>query len=194
MTDKYKRGKIYKIVCNKTGLQYVGSTCEPTLSRRLAVHKNDYNNYLNKKRRNITSFEVLKNNDYSIILIEDYPCNRKEQLLQRERWFIENTECVNKRTPYISCDEHIEHKKEQQHTYYEKNKDIILERNKKYYDCNKTNILEQKKSYYQEHKDIILENSKIKIDCECGGKYTIQNKTNHFKTKLHKNYCQEITS
>ena len=32
----YSKGKIYKIVCNVTGLVYVGSTCEPTLARRLA--------------------------------------------------------------------------------------------------------------------------------------------------------------
>ena len=27
--EKYQKGKIYKIVCNKTGLVYIGSTIQP---------------------------------------------------------------------------------------------------------------------------------------------------------------------
>ena len=38
----YSKGKIYKIVCNNTGLIYIGSTCEPTLARRLAKHVGNY--------------------------------------------------------------------------------------------------------------------------------------------------------
>ncbi len=38
----YKLGKIYKIVCNITGKVYYGSTCEPTLARRLAKHAGNY--------------------------------------------------------------------------------------------------------------------------------------------------------
>ena len=50
----YQLGKIYKIVCNKTGLIYVGSTCEPTLARRLVKHKADYNQYLKENRNYVT--------------------------------------------------------------------------------------------------------------------------------------------
>ena len=60
----YKNGKIYKIVCNTTGLQYIGSTCNPYLSTRLAGHRSDYKRYLQNKTRYISSFEVLKNNNY----------------------------------------------------------------------------------------------------------------------------------
>jgi hypothetical protein len=31
-----------------------------------------------------------------IELIENYPCNSKEELLKREGWYIKVTECVNK--------------------------------------------------------------------------------------------------
>ena len=41
MTD-YQLGKIYRIVCNTTGLTYYGSTCEPTLARRLSGHVVNY--------------------------------------------------------------------------------------------------------------------------------------------------------
>ena len=42
----YKDGKIYKIVCDNTGLTYYGSTCEKHLSRRLSRHRNNYSYYL----------------------------------------------------------------------------------------------------------------------------------------------------
>ena len=35
----YQLGKIYKIVDNTNGNIYIGSTCEPTLARRLAKQR-----------------------------------------------------------------------------------------------------------------------------------------------------------
>ena len=64
----YQLGKIYKIVDNTNGNIYIGSTCKPYLSSRLAGHKADYNNYLLGLRQHITSFEILKNGDYNIVL------------------------------------------------------------------------------------------------------------------------------
>ena len=95
----YQEGKIYKIVCNVTGLVYIGSTCEPILARRLAGHRKTYNNYLNDKYNFVTSFKVLENGDYSIILLEKCQCNDKMELLKRERHYIETNECVNKNIP-----------------------------------------------------------------------------------------------
>jgi hypothetical protein len=34
----YELAKIYKIVCNKTGMVYIGSTCQRLLSQRLSGH------------------------------------------------------------------------------------------------------------------------------------------------------------
>ena len=45
----YKLGKIYKIECQITGEVYVGSTCEPTLARRLANHVGGFNSWEKKK-------------------------------------------------------------------------------------------------------------------------------------------------
>ena len=45
-----------------------------------------------------TSFKVLENNDYSIILLEDVKeCLSKDQLRAHERKWIETLNCVNKR-------------------------------------------------------------------------------------------------
>ena len=44
--NRYSIGKIYKIVCNVTGVCYVGSTNEPMLCRRLGKHVSNYTRYL----------------------------------------------------------------------------------------------------------------------------------------------------
>jgi len=85
----YKNGKIYKIVCNTTGKIYIGSTTV-LLCRRLAGHVNAYN-----KSKYSSSKEILDGGNYSIVLIENVVCETKEQLLKRERYYIESIECVN---------------------------------------------------------------------------------------------------
>jgi hypothetical protein len=92
----YLLGKIYKIVDNTTDNQYIGSTCEPILARRLAGHVADYKCYLNGKRSYITSFKIIESGNYNIILIEEYPCDTKDQLLARERHYIDTLDCINK--------------------------------------------------------------------------------------------------
>ena len=86
----YKNSKIYKIVCNTTGKIYIGSTTV-LLCKRLAGHVNAY-----RKGKYTSSKEILDGGNYSIVLIENMECDTKEQLLQKERHYIESIECVNK--------------------------------------------------------------------------------------------------
>jgi len=138
----YQRGKIYKIVCNTTGLIYYGSTIEPTLARRLATHKGIYNSWKKGARKNIiTSFKILENNNYEIVLVELYPCNSKDELHKRERFYIENNECVNKNIPKRTACE-----------YKENNKQKIKEYFKKYIEEHKEEIKEYSKKYREEHR------------------------------------------
>lgn len=67
----YQLGKIYKIVDNVTGKIYIGSTCKPTLARRLAKHISGYKYYLKSNNKYTTSFKILENDDYSIVLLEN---------------------------------------------------------------------------------------------------------------------------
>jgi hypothetical protein len=96
----YRQGKIYRIVCNITGITYYGSTCEPTLARRLAKHVGNYKYFKEgKKQSYVTSFEILEGGNYTIILVELFPCDSKMKLHQRERFYIEGNDCVNKVIP-----------------------------------------------------------------------------------------------
>ena len=145
----YKNGKIYKIVCNTTGLQYIGSTCNPYLSTRLAGHRSDYKRYLQKKHNFISSFEVLKNENYEIILIENCPCETKDQLHARERFHIENNDCVNmiKNVGLMNALGYVEYKKQSNKQYRTANKEKIAEYKKQYRAMNKEKIAEYFKQY-----------------------------------------------
>jgi len=109
----YQDGKIYKITAGN--LTYFGSTIQP-LSQRLAKHRNDKKAQPNSK---FSSFPLLDMPDCKIILVEDYPCERREQLLAREAYYIENHECVNKIKPILTEEQKKQAKREEKHRYYQ---------------------------------------------------------------------------
>ncbi len=86
----YKLGKIYKIERKSdNALIYVGSTCEPSLCRRLDKHKGM--SIVNRK----VYKSVLDNdgwNNHEILLIKLYPCNSRDELHSEESRFIR---CLN---------------------------------------------------------------------------------------------------
>lgn len=87
----YSLGKVYKIVCNVTGECYVGSTCQKSLALRLATHKSSTNKSYSKR--------IIERGNYDIVLLEDVCCQNKDQLHARERYWIDNTICINKGKP-----------------------------------------------------------------------------------------------
>lgn len=95
-------GKIYKLVCNVTGMVYYGSTIS-SLKQRLAEHKSKYKSYLKGKYYYTSSFKIIENGDYRIELVEDYKCLNKKQLESIEGIYIKYNDCINKivvgRTP-----------------------------------------------------------------------------------------------
>jgi len=158
----YSNGKIYKIVCNITGEQYIGATIQK-LSYRLSNHvrhKNTEKKYKSK--------DIILRGDYQIVLIENYPCNNKEELEKKEREHIENNICVNKVIPTRTKKEwtyenrdvaneraklyrktNIEDVKQYEKQYREKNKDKI----KEYYEKNKDEINRKKREKREKNKD-----------------------------------------
>ena len=48
------------------------------------------------KQNYVTSYRVLYEDNPEIFLIESYPCNSKDELIARERFYIERMECLNK--------------------------------------------------------------------------------------------------
>lgn len=130
--------KIYKIVDNTNGNIYIGKTKKKYLCNRLSHHNYDY-----KNNKNCMSREIIKNGDYKIELIEetDDPT--------RERYWIENTECINKVVPNRNRKEH-----------YQDNKDKLIKKSRKYYQDNREDKIEKLKEYNKNNKDKIKEYKK----------------------------------
>jgi hypothetical protein len=128
--SEYKNAKIYKIVDKTNNNLYIGSTIQ-SLKNRLSNHEYDYKKYLIGKRYYISSFKILENNNYSIELIEAYPCESKAELEKREGFYIKSIECVNKHMAGQNKIDTEEYNKQ----YYDINKKIILERMKQKIYC-----------------------------------------------------------
>jgi hypothetical protein len=153
----YSKSKIYKIIDKSNNDIYIGSTVIE-LDKRLNKHVRDYNRYLNGKMNFISSFDILKNNNFDIELIILYPCNSRIELMQKENEYLQNLSCINRyKSSRTSDDLKAQMKKD----------------NEKY----KLNNPEK----YKEHQ----EKRKVKIECEiCELCITKRNIARHMK--LHK--------
>jgi len=148
----YQNAKIYKIVNDELNLTYYGSTCS-TLTKRLSGHKSD------SKKKNVNySSKILFSTETKpeIFLVEKFPCNDKIELLKRERFYIENNNCLNKHIPGRSINEWIENHKEEKIKYdkerYLKNKEKTIKQNTEYVSKNKDKVKEYKRQYYLKQK------------------------------------------
>lgn len=166
----YAEGKIYMIYDKDVEKRYIGSTVD-TLEKRLAFHVAHYKSHLKGKHNYVSSFDIIKDGNYDIWLVEAFPCETKAQLVARERYWSNQMACVNK------C--------KNQGLYNEMgNKNY----HKHYYTENKDALTEQMKQYYNTHKEIITQKKKVKTQCSCGGCYTKVNKSKHIKSKKHANH------
>ena len=190
----YSKGKIYKIVDLYTDECYIGSTCEPTLARRLAKHKNDYKLYKRGKSRFVTSYRIMENDNYDIQLIENYPCESKDELHAREGHWIKQTDCVNVR---VAGRSHKESCKQ----YYEDNKEIIAEYHKQWYEDNKEKIKqhyldnidkikEKNEKYRRLNKEKISLRKSEKMICDCGSEFRRDEKARHERAIKHHKYLE----
>tara|TARA_R110002153_G_scaffold20593_5_gene69762 strand:+ start:274 stop:822 length:549 start_codon:yes stop_codon:yes gene_type:complete len=179
----YQNAKIYKIINDEMPDKvYYGSTCN-TFAKRLSSHKTK-----SESSRRCTSKVLFEYGNPQMILVEKYPCNDKLELTQRERFYIENNECINRIVPNRT------HKE-----YYDDNKEMLLSKRKEYYKNNKEKEKqyreankEKSKQYREKRKIATNLKHSTKIECKCGGKYTYSHKPRHMKTKKHLKYIQTL--
>ena len=133
MSKRYQNGKIYKISSLECdGPCYIGATCTKYLSTRLRKHKENFKTWQNKgcTGKYLSSFELIKQGEVEITLIEEFPCESWDQLRARERYYINCTDCVNKNRDGKGLHESIsEYKKRSWQNYYKNNQDLCKERN-----------------------------------------------------------------
>lgn len=161
----YKNGKIYRLVCGLNTF-YVGSTTQ-SLAKRVYCHKQDYK--AGKCPHRYTMVDDW--NNVEIILVEFYPCDSKDELYKRERYWIEELKpCGNKQIPCRTMEEwyqenrekELERQKKYREANTEKilkwreaNKDKIKEHDKRYREANKEVVNQKNRDYYEANKEII---------------------------------------
>ena len=165
-------------MCDEIPLVYYGSTTQK-LSYRLSGHRRVFKFFLGGKGNYVTSFEIVKYVSCKIILVEKFSCDSKEELFARERFYIENNDCVNRNIPGRTKEEYRQTRE---------NKEKMGEYCKEYYENNKKKISEYKKEWYGANREKIAENLKEKYTCDCGSELTKGNKLRHQKTKKHQNF------
>ena len=96
MSQDFGKGKIYKITNDYNDEVYVGSTCD-LLTKRFSNHKVKSKD----DTKNSSPIHKLMNeigfDRFRIELIEDYACQDKYQLIQREGHYIRELGTLNKR-------------------------------------------------------------------------------------------------
>ena len=157
-------GNIYKIISRNTNKIYIGSTTK-SLIKRLLGHEKNYRSYKRGKMNYITSFKILEYGQYHIELIESIEFDTKNELLNREGYYIKKYKdiCVNQRIAGQTKQE----------------------TNKIYYIKMKEKISIYKKEYRIQNRDKLNEKQNEILTCSCGKTYTRCNKLQHEKTKYH---------
>ena len=174
--NKYQKGKVYKLLNSVNDEVYVGSTCQKLLSKRMGKHRED------ALLHNSPVYKLMKEigiDKFYIELIENYPCNSKDELTAKENYWIRQISTLNTRIEGRTQKEYYEENKqhilenqkkyrelhrdtlaEYHQDYYEQNKEILLKQKKEHYDNNKESIRPQHKEYRDKNKDVLAEKSK----------------------------------
>ena len=174
----YSKAIIYRLVCKDPTItdEYIGSTvCK---YRRKSHHKTCCNNE-NREQYNLPVYQCIRANggfeNWSMIMIEEYRCNNKNELHMRERhWIEERRPTLNMVIRPVVTEEEC---KEQRKQYRKKHKEEIRE---------------QRKQYREENKEKIKEKKSKTFLCECGSEYTDSHKSRHMKTQKHLKYLEEL--
>ncbi len=144
MKKDYSLGKIYKIIDNTSDLFYLGSTCYSKLSQRLAKHRGHLREFEKGTGRYVSSFEILNNDDYKIILLEDYPCDNIDQLTSREQYWMDKLKCDDMVNKHNAKGVNKERYKQTKKDYRQKNKKEISEKGKEKIQCDRCNAIIRK--------------------------------------------------
>ncbi len=172
--------KIYRLHNERLNISYYGSTIRP-IEKRFNDHKSRA-----RLENNCSSKRLFQEgDDVTCEVVEYVDCLDKETLHKRERYYIENFDCVNKLIPNRTKAEYYqdnkETKKEYANEYYHNNK----ERKQQYHYENYQNNKDKIKEYQKDNEEKIRERRSQRIQCECGKIVSRCNIAVHRKTKRH---------
>jgi hypothetical protein len=145
---------------NKSYTSY--TTSQP--KNKLATLKTNRNNFINGKTKlEQPYFDIINRSDCKIENAYDFPCACLEDANA------EVTRCASE-IPNSVNDLRTIHERQTQHCI-------------KYYYSVREKTLEQKKQWYKANKP-------EKVECMCGGSYTILSRKTHLKSQIHSGYIE----
>jgi len=158
----YSKNQNYKLHDNITGEDYYGHTTQ-TLASRLGKHISNANDATISQP--CTSRQIIKRGDFEMIHLEYFPCANRKEAEARERWWIENQECVNTQIPGRTYKEWRQDNKEEldakKKAYREANKATINARHKVWREANKEELVVRNKVYNKANKEAISARKKV---------------------------------
>jgi hypothetical protein len=140
----YRQGKIYKVISPNSDMVYIGSTAL-TLKVRMSTHHGGYYLWKNGIGGKNRVYELMELGDTEIILVENFPCDTREELRTREGEVMLNTSnCCNKNLPmrYViprpagmtQTEFNKHYQREYQRQYSNENKEKVALRKKNWQD------------------------------------------------------------
>jgi hypothetical protein len=180
MENKYHSSKIYKIVnINEPDKFYIGSTYDK-LCKRFQQHITDSQNEKRKAYKTFWMVELRRigKENFKIILVEDYKCENREQLHQRENYWITKLNSYYNTNKAFRTNNEIKQYTQEYMKEYRR-----TEKGKK-----------TGKRYYENNKQKISEYWKQKVFCiYCKREMTRYGWKYHSKSQRHeKNYNKHI--
>ena len=165
----YEKTIMYKIVCNDLSIKdcYVGHTTDMTMRKysHKSICHNEKSKYYNRK-----IYQIIRQtggwSNWSMILVEKFPCRDKHEACKREREIFEELDAkMNIVKPYITQEEIKLYNKEYYKKYRQEHKaefkEYMKQYHKQYNQEHKVELNEKKKQYYQDHKVEIKEKAKL---------------------------------
>lgn len=162
----YQNGKIYKMVNNETNDFYVGSTTKKYLAHRKSGHHQDSKQEVRKSplMQAIRTYGITT---FSIILIEKYPCQDKDELCAREQYWIDQLKPTYNVFKALLTDEEC--------------KQYRAQYDKEYKATHKDKIREIQRKTREKNK----EKRNAKAICECGASVSRYTLNRHMSSLKH---------
>ena len=153
----YQNGKIYKIWSTLTDDFYIGSTTQP-LYKRLYQHKSHFNAKRHWNMNIYQSIRALGKEKFFIELVQDFPCDTKHELCKREGELIRELKpSLNIKIDCRTYKEYLEDTKDYQrqrhHEYRLNNRESLVAKQKQQYMKNRDIHIERCRKYRETHKE-----------------------------------------
>ena len=209
----FNNGKIYIIRNSINDLTYIGSTCQ-SLSQRMVQHRKDMNIQWCQNFKLYQAMRELDKNNFYIELLENYPCNTRDELNKKEGEYIREYQSkLNKQVAGRSQEQYrrdireqlaIRKKEEYQRNkeqykktgseYREKNKEHRQIKAKERYEFKKDEIKSKKRETYHKHKEEInqkrRERMKQKKETDADFRNKLKERQQAWYAKNRERQCQ----